>query len=339
MKVLITGAAGFIGSQLAHALWQKNADLILIDNFSYGKMDNLVFPDHDFTDEIIRMDIRDKSGIENLLCNGDADYIYNIAGIAPLPDCQLDPVEAISVNLSGLVNLLENGRKYGVKKVIQASTNAMYENETTFPTHEDNFKQPTLIYPNTKYCAERFAQSYCDTYGMSVTCLRFANVYGPHIDCLRKQPPFVAYMIRELFYDRTPIFHSDGNQRRDYIYVDDLIRLAILVQDGDGFDCVNVSSNSNYSVNEMYEIAQKLMKKTIPASYASDAHYWEKYPELYEGAYCIREEILNHEINKYSLCDNSYAKNKYGWVPEVGMEEGLRRVIEHECDLLSRLEV
>lgn len=337
MKVLITGAAGFIGSQLAHKLWQQGASLILIDNFSYGKEDNLVFEDHDFNAEVIRMDIRDKEGISGLLKAGDVDFIYNIAGIAPLPDCQSNPQEAIDVNLIGLVNLLECGRLFGVKKVIQASTNAMYENESTFPTIEKAFELPTLIYPNTKYCAERFAQSYCDTYGMSVTCLRFANVYGPHIDCLRKQPPFVAYMIRELFYGRTPIFHSDGNQRRDYIYVDDLIDLAIRVQSTTGFDCVNVSSNTNYSVNEMYEIAQKIMGKDIKAEYASDAHYWENYPGLYSGKYSIKPSILEHEINKYSLCDNTYAKEKYGWSPKISMEEGLKRVIENECALLEKL--
>lgn len=337
MKVLITGAAGFIGSQLAYRFWKMGTELVIIDNFSYGKMDNLEFPDYSFKDEIIKMDIRDREGIKSIFKTGDIDYVYNLAGIAPLPDCQLNPCEAIDVNVNGFVNLLENGRKYGVKKVIQASTNAMYENETEFPTHEDNFKQPTLIYPNTKYCAERFAQSFCDTYGMSVTCLRFANVYGPHIDCLRKQPPFVAYMIRELYYDRTPVFHSDGNQRRDYIYVDDLVNLAIAVQQKPGFDCVNVSSNTNYSVNEMYEIAQKIMNKSIKAEYANDAHYWEKYPGLYEGAYPIKEEILNHEINKYSLCDNSYAEEKYGWTPSVSMEEGLRKVIENECELLKKL--
>ena len=170
---------------------------------------------------------------------------------------------------------------------------------------------------------------------MNVTYLRFANVYGPHIDCLRKQPPFVGYMIRELFFDRIPVFHSDGKQRRDYIYVDDLIDLAIKVQCNEGFDCVNVSSNTNYSVNEMYDIVRKIMGKTINAEYADTSHYWVKYPQLYSGAYPIRDEILNHEVNKYSLCDNSLAKEKYGWTPRIGIEEGLKNVINYEVQLLA----
>lgn len=337
MKILITGAAGFIGSQLAYRFWKHGEDVVVIDNFSYGHMDNLEFSDHSFSKDIIKMDIRDKVGIQSLMEKGDIDYVYNIAGVAPLPDCQIDPTNAIDNNVTGFVNILEIARRYGVKTVIQASTNAMYENETEFPTIESCFKQPTLIYPNTKYCAERFAQSFCDTYGMNVVCMRFANVYGPHIDCLRKQPPFVAYMIRELFYDRTPIFHSDGNQRRDYIYIDDLIDLAIAVRDVKGFDAVNCSSNSNYSVNEMYRLAQELMGKSIEPEYANDAHYWEKYPELYRGVYSIKEEILTHEINKFSLCDNKHAQEKYGWTPKVSMRDGLKAVIEHECKLLESL--
>lgn len=338
MKILITGAAGFIGSQLAYSLWKKGHELCLIDNFSYGRKDNLIFSDHDFTNEVIEMDVRDRDGIAALLKNGDVKYVYNIAGIAPLPDCQVNPQEAIDVNVIGLVNVLENARQYGVQKVIQASTNAIYENETTFPTKESNFQLPTLIYPNTKYVAERFAESYCKTYGMNVTCLRFANVYGPHIDCLRKQPPLVGYMIRELFYDREPVFHSDGNQRRDYVYVDDLIRLAILVQSTEGFDCVNVSANENYSVNDMYRIACEITGKQISAKYADDKHYWEKYPELYKGEYKIKDDILAHEINKFTLCDNQYAFQKYGWKPEVSIREGLKRVIEYEFQLLENME-
>ena len=170
---------------------------------------------------------------------------------------------------------------------------------------------------------------------MNVSCLRFAIVYGPHIVCLRKQPPFVGYMIRELYYNRIPVFHSDGKQRRDYIYVDDLINLAILVQKTKGFDCVNVSSNQNYSVNEMYDITRQIMNKDIPATYTDTGNYWCKYPELYEGAFPIRNEILEHEVNKYSLCDNTLAREKYGWVPLVDMKQGLKNVVEYIVQLLS----
>lgn len=116
-KIVITGAAGFIGSQLAYRLWKEGNELILIDNFSYGSKDNLIFEEHDFTDEIINMDIRDNDGISEILSKGDVDYIYHIAGIAPLPDCQTNPQEAIDVNVTGTVNILENARKFGVKKL------------------------------------------------------------------------------------------------------------------------------------------------------------------------------------------------------------------------------
>ena len=337
MKTLITGAAGFIGSQLTHKLWSAGIPLILMDNFSYGSEDNLIFDDHNFVPEVLHIDIRDKKAMEYIFRTEKIDYVYNIAGIAPLPDCQSNPCDAIEVNLTSFVNILELSRMYGVRKVIQASTNAMYENEISFPTVESDFKVPTLIYPNTKYCAERFAESYCRTYGMNVTCLRFANVYGPHIDCLRKQPPFVGYMIRELYYNRRPVFHSDGTQRRDYIYIDDLLDLALLVRTKqEGFECLNVSFNKNYSVNEMYGMACEIIGKQIAPQYADTRHYWAKYPSLYEGVYPIKVEILEHEVNKYSLCDNSLARQIYGWTPKVDMYDGLKKVIEYEFSLLSR---
>lgn len=337
MNILVTGAAGFIGSQLAYRLSKGGHRLVLLDNFSYGKEDNLIFPDKDFRREIIHDDIRNKELVERIITENEIEVIFHIAGIAPLPDCQSHPDEAVSVNIGGTVILLEAARKLGVRKFIFASTNAMYENETGFPTAEDSFKLPTLIYPNTKYCAERFCQSYADTYGLSVTALRFANVYGPHIDSLRKQPPFVGYMIRELHYDRTPTFYSTGDQSRDYIYVDDLIDLAFLVMQGNsaGFEALNVCSNSAYSVKEMFSIASRLMNKNIKAVFAGTDSYWSKYPELYEGALAIKPEILEHEVNKKTLCDNSLAKERYGWEPKVGIEEGLRRTIASTVEILD----
>ena len=108
MKVLVTGAAGFIGGQLMHALWKNGHTAIGVDNYSYGSADNLHFDDHDFSADVIKMDIRDKEGMKALFEQEKFDIVYNIAGIAPLPDCQSDPVEAVSVNTLGLVNVLEN---------------------------------------------------------------------------------------------------------------------------------------------------------------------------------------------------------------------------------------
>ena len=337
MNILITGAAGFIGSQLAYKFIKENHNVTLIDNMSYGHKDNLMFDDIDLTTNLMEIDIRDRRSLEALFADMNFDYVYNIAGIAPLPDCQSDPCEAIDVNVNGFVNILELSRTFGVKTVIQASTNAMYENCTKFPTSEDDFPLPTLIYPNTKYCAERFAQSYCDTYGMNVCCVRFANVYGPHVDCLRKQPPFVGYLIRELYYDRTPVFHSNGKQSRDYVYVDDLTDLLEKVQSCKGFDTVNCSNNKSYSVRDIYDIAQNIMNKHIPAEYVDSSNYWKKYPELYIGSYSIKPEVLDHEVNKYSLCDNTHGFTKYNWKPKIGIEEGMKRMIEYTVKQFEKL--
>ncbi len=334
MNILITGAAGFIGSQLAYKLWKDQCNLILLDNFSYGKEDNLIFSDKDFNSEIIKGDIRDKNLLEKIIKENKIDTILHIAGIAPLPDCQSDPMQAVEVNVLGTVNILELSRKYGVKKIVFASTTAIYENDTQFPSVEDKFELPSLIYANTKYTAERFCQSYCDTYGMSITALRFANVYGPHIDFLRKQPPFVGYMIRELLLENIPTFYSDGNQSRDYIYIDDLMELVLSCMNNKnkGFEVLNVSSNKSYSVNEIFSIAKKIINTNIEANFISSDNFWDKYPELYKGEYTIKEEMLTHEVNKKTLCDNSLAKQKYNWEPKIDLHKGLEITINYIKD-------
>lgn len=337
MNILITGGAGFIGSQIGYAFWKSGASVVLLDNFSYGKEDNLIFPDKDFRSDVVRMDIRN-NGIESLLRDRRIEAIIHCAGIAPLPDCQSNPREAIDVNVNGTVILLEAARKLGIRKFIFASTTAIYENDKEFPSHEAHFELPSLIYPNTKYAAERFCSSYCETYGMNVTALRFANVYGPHIDFLRKQPPFVAYMIRELYYDRVPTFYSNGTQSRDYVYIDDLIDLVfkIIGTDNQGFEAVNVSANRSYSVNEMFSVAARLMGKTITPHFEDPIQFWNKYPSLYEGPLPLKKEILVAEVNKKTLCDNALAKSRYGWEPRIDIEEGLKRLISYMNAILKK---
>ena len=146
-----------------------------------------------------------------------------------------------------------------------------------------------------------------------------------------------GYLIRELFHDRRPVLHSDGEQRRDFVYVDDLINLALRVRESLGFDCVNVSTNETHSINEMYRTIAKIMgKERIQAIYEEPSHYWHRYPGLYEGAYPISSRILDGEVTKHTLCDNAHAAQKYGWTPKVIYEDGLRNTVEFAVKVLGR---
>lgn len=334
-KVFITGAAGFIGSQLAYHLWNHGDKVVLLDNFSYGFEDNLIFDDCDFRKEIIRGDIRNRELLDFLFAKEQFDYVYHIAGITPLPDCQTDPSQAVEVNVQGTVNILEMARIYGVKKVIFASTSAVYENNEDFPSVEDHVVPPTLVYPSTKYAAEQFCKSYAECYGMNITCMRFANVYGPHLDCLRTQPPVIGYMIRELYYNRPVQLHCGGEQRRDFVYVEDLVELLRLVQEGDGYDVVNVSTGETVSINEIFEIVKRLMgKQEVKASFFEAEHFWHNYPALYGGAYRILDSVLAHEVRKFTQLSNEHAFQRYEWSPKVSMEEGIQNTIDFSIKVI-----
>lgn len=338
-KILVTGAAGFIGSQLAYRLWKEGDDVILVDNFSYGAEDNLIFDEHDFRGEIYRKDIRDQGFMETLFRENRFDVVYHIAGITPLPDCQNMPVEAVDVNVRGTVIVLDLARKYGVKQVIFASTSAVYENNTDFPSVEGYVKPPSLLYPSTKFAAEQFCKAFSDAYGLPVVCMRFANVYGPHIDCLRTQPPVMGYIIRELFLGKAPILHSTGNQERDFIYVDDLIDLAIMVRKAAHFDIVNVSTGTAASINDIYEKIASIMKTKQKPFYEKVGHFWSNYPSLYEAPYPISEDVLEHEVLKYTCLSNDHAYRNYGWKPKTSLDEGIRRTVAFSCNVLEKANI
>ena len=336
-KILITGAAGFISSQLSYRLYKLGHEVTLLDNFSYGHEDNLFFDDKTFIDEIYRNDIRDINFLDNLFAEKSFDVVYHLAGITPLPDCQSNPSLAVDVNVRGTVVLLELVRKYGVKKFIFTSTSAVYENNKDFPSMESTVEKPSLIYPSTKWAAEQFCKAFYDAYNIPIVVLRFANVYGPHIDCLRTQPPVMGYLIRELFMNRSPVLHSTGEQERDFIFIDDLIDLAILVQKNEGYDTVNVSTGMTISINKITEIIKdKMNRKQIETKYVDASHYWDKYPKLYSNPYPINNELMEREVLKYTCLSNNHAFEKYGWKPKVSIEEGIQKTVDFSINVLKK---
>jgi UDP-glucose 4-epimerase len=332
-KILITGGAGFIGSQLGYQLKQEGNEVILVDNLSYGRLDNLIIDGETFG-TFHCVDIRSKD-IYTLM--KDVDYVFHFAGIAPLPDCQSNPCEAIDVNVAGTANVLDAARYNGVKKVIFSSTSAIYENNKTFPSKETDEVNPTLIYSNSKLQSEMLCKSFVNNYGLDVVILRFFNVYGPHQDLKRKHPPLIGYVIRELFYGRTPILHSDGKQERDYVYMQDVIDLCKIVmrkEDISG-EIFNVATSKAYSVRDLYKIIADYMKSDVQPEYNDAKDFWEKYPSLYEGKLILKSEILEKEVNKFALGTNDKSKDLLGWEPKVSINQGLINSINYAVKLLS----
>lgn len=331
-KILITGGAGFIGSQLGYQLDKEGHDVILLDNMSYGRLDNLVINGKTFA-TFVGMDIRNKD-IYSIM--EGIDYVFHLAGIAPLPDCQSDPYSAIDVNVSGTANVLDAARYHGVKRVIFSSTSAVYENNQKFPCTEKDDVSPSLIYPNTKLQSEMLCKSYVDTYGLDIVILRFFNVFGPHQDLKRRHPPLIGYIIRELFYNRTPILHSNGLQERDYVYTQDVIDLCkiVMTKENIASEVFNVASGETYSVRDIYKIIAEYMNKDIEPIYNDATEFWNKYPSLYDGQLTLKKEILEKEVNKYALGSNEKAK-KIGWIPKVSMKKGLQNSVDYAIKLLG----
>ena len=139
----------------------------------------------------------------------------------------------------------------------------------------------------------------------------------------------MGYIIRELYEGRRPTLHSDGKQRRDFVYVDDLIDLALLVRANEGFDIVNVSTEKTYSINEITTfIAKQMNLENLDPQYRETAHFWANYPELYEGPYPINPDLLEHEVLKYTCLSTKHAYDNYGWSPKTDIEEGIKKTVD-----------
>ena len=326
-KILITGGAGFIGSQLGYQLYKKGHDIILLDNMSFGHEDNLTVNGEKFG-EFILDDVRNKSIFKYFK---DVDYVYHFAGIAPLPNCQSDPYEAISVNVAGTANVFEACRLNNIKRIIFASTSAIYENNKSTPFKESDKTNPDLIYATTKLQCEHLCNSFSSVYNMDIVTLRFFNVYGPHQDFKRKHPPLTGYLIKSFMVGETPILHSDGYQKRDYVYIDDLINICDIVMThnkakGETF---NVSSGYALSVRDIVSLISSNFSNPIKPIYQEASKFWDKYPELFKGKYPMKIKRLEEEVRKYSLGCPSKSEKMLGWKSLTPPEIGFKNSVEY----------
>lgn len=331
MKTVITGGAGFIGSQLGYHYHKIGHDVHLVDDLSYGGEDNLSIEGKQIG-EFHEADVRNQKLMEEILRH--ADLVIHLAGVAPLPDCQSKPQRAYSVNVGGVASILEASRRNEVPRILFASTSAVYEN-TRKANNEIGYREsdpisPDTTYAMTKQAAENLCHSYNKNYGMSIGILRFFNVYGPHQDFLRKQPPFTGYVAKCLASGETPVLFNNSLAERDYIYIDDLISLVDnigLLDDKRGI--YNIGTGTGFSVPKLYQVFLEVSGKNIEPEFKNPRHYWDKYKSLFNYKYQFAFSRIEKEVHKHSIADMTKCKKEFNWTPSTDIKEGVRKVYDY----------
>ena len=299
MKILITGVAGFIGSNLAEHLLRDGHEIIGIDNLSYGLIEQVPSKVN-----FHQIDILNKS-IYSLF--DGVDIVFHLAAKNCIADCQLDPFETTAINVLGSVNVFESAKKSNVKKVIYAESSALYEGTTSFPSQEKD-EAPESFYAISKMASKLFADTYNRFSNLHTIALRYFNVYGPKQDYRRSIPPLMCAFIIKLLKGEQPVIYGDGTKRRDFIYIDDVNRFhELLINKGSVTGgTYNIGSGLNYSILEVYEIIRKLINTDVIP---------EHKPDLPGEAF-------------QNLADISAARS-LGWQPRVKLEDGLKLSIEY----------
>ena len=299
-RVLVTGGAGFIGSNLVAELIRTGNKVTVLDNISSGYRSNLeTFP----SVRLIEKDVRDINAVEEAA--KDCEIIFHLAASVGNKRSIDDPVNDASVNVLGTLNVLEASRHAGVKKIVVSSSAGIFGELKYLPIKEDHPAEPDSPYGCTKLCEEKLSLAYSKLYSTEVICLRYFNVYGPNqrFDAYGNAIPiFVFRMLRgELLY-----IYGTGEQTRDFVHVDDVVRANILAASANGISGVfNIASGKSITVNRLVELILAYGNATNVIEYAG------KRPG----------DVL------HSLADIGYASTVLGYTPGVSIEEGLRSYV------------
>jgi len=321
VNILVTGAAGGIGSTLIREL--KNHNLYLLDNLRNGYKENLIDDRNKMYGEWDDRSITDS--LVDLWEDVDFDAVIHLAAITSLPDCEENFVEAFDVNVTGTANILDFCKRRGVKKVIYASTSAVYENNTGMLT-EDMQVNPSLFYSSTKLMGESICESFRKNYDMQIATLRFFNVFGPRQDHQRSNPPLLNYLVRQFCNNESPVLHSDGTQSRDYVHVDDVVKMITLCLNQNVNDTYNLCTGVKVSVLEMSELVKQALDSENEIVYRDASKLWDSKPNLFSGDYPLKKEVVTKETNKTSLGSFEKASIHLGWIPNTNLEDLIKEV-------------
>lgn len=303
---LITGIAGFIGSSLARALVAQGDQVRGVDNFATGKRENLqgILDRIDFLEaNILDLDVMHKA------CAG-VDFVLHEAAIPSVPKSVLDPTGSNRANVDGTVNVLVAARNAKVKRVVYAASSSAYGDTPTLPKQEAMRPDPISPYAVAKLAGEHYMISFYRCYGLETVCLRYFNVFGPRQDPSSPYSGVLAKFIPLMLWGEQPTIFGDGEQSRDFTYIDNVVKANLLACQGPAEKVAgqvfNTATGGRVTLNEMFTLLQAL------TSYKREPHYG---PE--------RSGDIKH-----SLADISKAETVLGYKTVVDFEEGLRRTVE-----------
>jgi UDP-glucose 4-epimerase len=304
VKALVTGGAGFIGSNLVDALVERGDDVTVVDDLSTGKRENL--SGAGAAADVVEADIRDSRGMRDLIDRVRPQVVFHLAAQIDVRKSTADPAWDAGINVLGTINLLQASLEARVDRFVNTSTGgAIYGEGRILPAPEDHPQAPEAPYGQSKFCAEGYCDLYSRLHGLSTVSLRYGNVYGPRQDPLG-EAGVIAIFCGKLLADEEPTIFGTGEQTRDYVYVGDVVRANLAAAESRATGAFNVGLGVQTSVLQLVEALREISGK--------DAFEAELAPPRLG-------EVQHIAIDPARAC------GELGWEPQITLRDGLERTL------------
>jgi nucleoside-diphosphate-sugar epimerase len=302
---LITGGAGFIGSNLVKELLAQGQFVRVLDNFSTGKRENLAPYQEHPNFEMIEGDLRSLNVVRDSVKG--VEYILHQGALPSVPRSIIDPITTNEVNITGTLNMLEAAREFSVKRVVFASSSSVYGNSEILPKNESLTLAPLSPYAITKYTGELYCQVFYKLYGLETVVLRYFNVFGPNQDPTSQYSAVIPKFIKIIKEGRSPVIYGDGSQSRDFTYVSNNVEANLLacITPGIAGEVFNIACGKSYSLLDLVSAINKLMNKDVKPQF---------------------ENIRLGDV-KHSLASINKAKENLKFTVNTSFMEGLKSLI------------
>lgn len=303
-KAIVTGGAGFIGSNLSDELVRRGYHVIIIDNLSTGNISNIESVRSGENGELVKGSITDLPLLHKVFTG--SDFVFHQAALPSVPRSIKSPKKSHHVNITGTLNVLLAARDCGVRKVVYASSSSVYGDTPTLPKTEDMLPNPQSPYAVTKLTGEHYCRVFQQVYGLDTVCLRYFNVYGPRQDPNSPYAAVIPLFFQRALAGKPPVIFGDGEQSRDFTYVGDVVEANILAAESSATGVFNLGNSQRVTINELTH--QILML-------AGNDSLKPVYQDPRSG------DVL------HSLADISRAKT-FGYDPKYTLKDGLKVVFD-----------